>query len=101
MDYLEILKNEKSIFNLIKNINNLSINDLGIAFNYCKNIRDDLINKNKLKTAKQIQEKINALFLDGRLDRLFEENEFGYSKNGNINQVHIDREIIYPNILKS
>ena len=84
----------------LENTTSLSLSDLVEAFNYFKSIRDDFIKENKIDKAKVEQEKINIIVNDERLDQLFQDNEFGYSKICDINQVIKDREVIWPLILR-
>jgi len=85
---------------IIENIKEFSINDLGLYFNSFVITRNLAIKNNDLDKARLEQSKISALFADGRLDELFMENEFGYSRIGDIEQIIRDREVICPLILK-
>ena len=84
----------------LENIISLSLSDLVEAFNYFKENRDEFIKENKIDKAREEQEKINIIVNDERLDQLFKDNEFGYSKICDINQVIKDREVIWPLILR-
>ena len=85
---------------IMENIKEFSINDLGLYFNSFVITRNIAIKNNDLDKARLEQSKISALFADGRLDELFMENEFGFSRIGDIEQIIRDREVICPLILK-
>jgi hypothetical protein len=85
---------------IIENIKKFSVNDLGLCFNSFVITRDIAIKNNDLEKARSEQSKIAALFADGRLDNIFMENEFGFSRIGNIEQIIRDREVIFPLILR-
>ena len=85
---------------IMENIKEFSVNDLGLYFNYFVISRNIAIKNNDLEKAKLEQSKISALFIDGRLDELFIENEFGFSRIGDIQQIIRDREVILPLILR-
>jgi hypothetical protein len=85
---------------IIKYIMEFSDNDLGLYFNSFKSIRDKAIKEGNIDKAKQEQSKIFALFTDGRLDEIFIQNEVGFSRLGDIDQLNRDREMICPYILR-
>lgn len=85
---------------IIKYIMEFSDNDLGLFFNSFKSIRDKAIKEGNLDIAKKEQAKINALFTDGRLDEIFIQNEIGFSRLGDLEQLNKDREMICPSILR-
>jgi hypothetical protein len=97
--------NDKDLDEKFKNIkiedsNIFTLNELVLAFEYFKKTRDQYIKENKLDKAKVEQEKINIIVNDERLEQLFKDNEFGYSRIGDIDQVIKDREILWPLILR-
>ena len=94
--HLEIYNTKELI---IENISKFTDNDLGLFFNSFKSIRDKAIKDNDLEKARKEQDKIFALFTDGRLDEIFIQNEIGFSRIGDIKQYQKDREMICPSIL--
>jgi hypothetical protein len=98
MDYKDLEEKFKNI--KIEDSNIFTINELVFAFEYLKKTRDQYIKENKIDKAREEQDKINIIVNDERLEQLFKDNEFGYSRIGDIDQVIKDREILWPLILR-
>ena len=98
MNYKDLEEKFKNI--KIEDSNIFTLNELVFAFEYFKNIRDQYIKESKIDKAKEEQNKINIIVNDERLEQLFKDNEFGYSRIGDIKQIINDREILWPLILR-
>ena len=85
---------------IVENISKISDNDLGLFFNSFKSIRDKAIKDKDLDKARKEQDKIFALFSDGRLEEIFIQNEIGFSRICDIEQFQKDRQMICPDILR-